>query len=145
MKKRGLSRTAAYYRLVPANARHLDGKHHVNTVPVKLARPQSNWRKHHVYAHFAMAVVKNARELAHMFGPENVFYLSQDDKAGVPIELPIAKKQDATLMHLEYKVSLSDRDFPLGESYKLIPSVYASCLQNKENEIGYSGPAFISM
>ena len=31
-----LIRTTAYYRLLPANASHTDGKRHVYTVPVKL-------------------------------------------------------------------------------------------------------------
>ena len=28
-------------------------------------------------------------------------------------------------MHLDYKVTLPDHDFPIGENHKLIPSVYA--------------------
>ena len=48
-------------------------------------------------------------------------------------------------MHLEYKFSLPDHDFPIGESHKLIPSVYASCLQKEDQSIGYSGPTFIAI
>ena len=51
-------------RLLPKNARYLDGKRHVKVVPVKLSRPQNNLRKKHVHCHFAMASVKPARELA---------------------------------------------------------------------------------
>ena len=38
LEERGfkLSRTATYYRLIPANVNHKDAKRHVNTVPVKL-------------------------------------------------------------------------------------------------------------
>ena len=41
LEKKGfnLSRTATYYRLLPANMHHKDGKRHVHTVPVKLQRP----------------------------------------------------------------------------------------------------------
>ena len=39
-----------------------------------------------------------------MFEPDYVCYLSQDDKARVPIGLPAAKKQTPILMHIEYKV-----------------------------------------
>ena len=147
LEKRGylLSRTALYYRLIPANTHHVDGKRHVNTVPVKLSRPQSDMRKTHVDGHFAMASVKYAWELASLFSSENVFFLSQDDKARVPLGLPVSKKQTAILMHLEYKVSLPDHDFPIGEQHKLVPSVYASCLQNKDRVIGYSGPTYISI
>ena len=93
-----------------------------------------------------MTSVKYARELAELFSDEHVFFLSQDDKARVPIGLPISKKQDVMLMHLEYKVSLPDHDFPIGKSHKLIPSVYASCNRRKENDdIGYSGPTYIAI
>ena len=56
-----------------------------------------------------MASVKYARELAELFSDEQGFFLSQDDKARMPIGLPISKKQDVMLMHLEYKVSFRSR------------------------------------
>ena len=47
LEKKGfnLSRTATYYRLFPAKMRHKDGKRHVHTVPVKLQRPQNDFKK----------------------------------------------------------------------------------------------------
>ena len=140
-----LSRTATYYRLLPASARHTDAKRHVYTVPVKLCKAQNDLRKPHMDGHFAMASVKHANELAAMFSAENVFYLSQDDKARVPIGLPVSQRQTALLMHVEYKVKLPDHTFPIGEKHKLIPSVYASCLKNKDGSIGYSGPTYIAI
>ena len=118
-----LSRTATYYRLLPASMRHKDGKRHVHTIPVKLQRPQNDLRKKHPDGHFAMASVMFTRELANLFGDNHVFFLSQDDKARVPLGLPISKKQTAILMHLEYKVMLPDHDFPIGEKHKLIKMV----------------------
>ena len=91
---------------MPANTRHKDGKRHVRIGPVKLCRPQNNQRKPHIDAHFAMASVKYARDLAELFSDEYVFFLSQDDKARVPIGLDFYKKQDVMLMRFEYKVSL---------------------------------------
>ena len=85
-----LSRTATYYRLLPANMHHKDGKRHVYTVPVKLQRPQNDLRKS------IQMVTLN------LFGDNHVFFLSQDDQACVPLGLPIPKKQTALLMHLEY-------------------------------------------
>ena len=142
-----LSRSALYYRLIPANVRSNDGQRHFSTVNVKLCRPQNNQRKLHVDSHFAFASVKHARELAGLFGGENCFFLSQDDKARVPIGLPISKKQSIMLMHMEYKVQLPDHDFPIGENHKLIPSVYAACLPDKQipEQVGYSGPTFVSI
>ena len=102
---------------------------------MKLSRPQNNLRKKHVDSHFAMASVKHARELASLFSKENVFFLSQDDKARVPLGLPRSKKQTAILMHAEYKVSLSDHDFPIGKSHKLIPSVF--CFMSSKGRWDY--------
>ena len=55
-----------------------------------------------------IASVKFARDLAQLFGVENIVFLSQD-KARIPIGLPISKKQSLMLMHLEYKIGLSDQ------------------------------------
>ncbi|XP_035825659.1 uncharacterized protein LOC106011734 [Aplysia californica] len=77
LEERGyiLSRSALYYRLIPANVRSIDGKHHFSTVNIKLCRPQNNQRKPHVDGHFATASVKYVKELASLFGGDNVFFL----------------------------------------------------------------------
>ena len=139
-----VTRTALYYRLAPANVNHRDGKRHVHTVPVKLLKPQAVARKAHVDHEFAKAVWKNVEEFACLFDPESVFYLSQDDKAKVPLGLPISKKQSAILMHVDYKVTLPDHDYPIGSQHKLIPSVYANCVM-KEGKISFSGPTFVAI
>ena len=146
LEKKGfnLSRTATYYRRLPANMCHKDGKRHVHTVPVKLQRSQNDLRKKHPDGHFAIASVMFTRQLANLFGNNHVFFISQDDKARVPLGLPISKKQTTILMHLEYKVILPDHDFPIGEKHKLIPSVYAACLK-QDGEVSYNGPTFISI
>ena len=71
---------------------HKDGKRHVHTVPMKLQHPQNDLRKKHPDGHLAMASVMFTRELANLFGDHHVFFLSQDDKARVPLGLPISKK-----------------------------------------------------
>ena len=122
--------------------RHNDGKRHAFTVCVKLQCPQNDLRKKHPDGHFPMASVMFARELANLFGDNHVFFLSQDGKAHVLLGLPISKKQTAILMHLEYKVTLPNHGFQVGENHKLIPSVYAACLK-KDGEVRYNGPTFI--
>ena len=74
-----------------------------------------------------MASVRYARYLAELFSDDHVFFLSRDDKIRVLVRLPVSRKQDLMLMHLEYEVSLPDHDFPVRKHHKLIPSVYASC------------------
>lgn len=68
-----LSRTATYYRILPANVLYLlpnakNGKRHVYTVPAKLCRSQNDLQKKHSHGYFAMALVKIARELEKLFG-----------------------------------------------------------------------------
>ena len=53
---------------------------------------QDNFWKKHVDKHFAMAVVKQADELAEMFPEDMIFCISQDDKIKVPLRLIISKK-----------------------------------------------------
>ena len=127
LEKQGFSfsRTATYYRLVPANVHQKYGKRHVHTVPVKLCRPQNPC------GHFAMAPVWFARYFVNLFGDHHIFLISQDDKARVPLGLPISKTQTDILMHSEYK-------------HKLIPFVYATCLK-KDGKVSLNGPTFISI
>ena len=51
-------------------------------------------------------------------------FVSQDDKPRVPIGLTATNKQSPLLMHVEYKVSLSDHDWDVAAEHMLIPSVY---------------------
>ena len=88
----------------PANVRHVDGKRHVHTVPVRLLTPQNSGRKAHEDRAFARAVVEQVEEFACLFDEESFAFISQDDKARVPLGLPAAKKQTSIVMHLEYKV-----------------------------------------
>ncbi|GBP40850.1 hypothetical protein EVAR_88911_1 [Eumeta japonica] len=74
----------------------------------------------------------------------------EDDKARVPIGLTAANKQAPLLMHVEYRVLLSNHDWVIATRHKLIPSVYAGCII-KENEMGraeavtYSGPTYMAI
>ncbi|CAG5001387.1 unnamed protein product [Parnassius apollo] len=104
-----ISKSGTYLRLLPRNYTNLEGKRHVVTVPVKLFRPEADHHKAHVDQHFCVATIRSLETLASTLGPKQVFFLSQDDKARVPIGLTAANKQAPLLMHVEYRVSLPDR------------------------------------
>ena len=123
-----LSRSATYLRLLPRNSTTSEGKRHVATVPVKLLKAANNERRHHMDAQFAAATITYLKDLAVIMGSKCDFFLSQDDKARVPLGLPAANKQAPVLMHLEYRVQLPDHDREIVERHKLIPSVYAACV-----------------
>ena len=101
-----LTTSNCHFRLMPANMHHRDGKRHINTVPVRLLKARNSGRKEHADRAFARAVVQQTEEFACLFDEDSVCYISQDDKARVPLGLPAANKQTQILMHLEYKVIL---------------------------------------
>ncbi len=55
-------------------------------------------------------------------GNECVFFLSQDDKARVPLGLTAANKQAPIVVGLEYRIRLPDHDFVVALRHKLIVS-----------------------
>lgn len=145
-----LSRSATYNRLIPRNLQTLEGKRHIATVPVKLRRAQTDHHKTHPDMHFCTASVRALESLASLLGPKQVFFLSQDDKARVPIGITAVSKQAFFLMHVEYRVKLPDHDWIVAEKHKLIPSVYAGIIiegdgMGDPHSVLYSGPTFIAI
>ena len=88
-----------------------------------------------------------------MLGPLEVFFLSVDDKARVPMGITAANKQAPMLVHMEFnsdRVSLPDHDWVIAEKHKLVPSVYAGIVIKEgglgdPSAVGYSGPTFIAV
>lgn len=127
LKKDGfqISRSGVYLRLLPWRSSSLEGKRHVFTVPVKLIRAQNDLHSKHIDGPFFTATFRYMESLASLLGPQEACFLSQDDKARVPIGITAANKQSPMIMHVEYRVSLPDHDWVVAEQHKLIPSVYA--------------------
>ena len=104
----------------------------------------------HPDSKFCTASIRYLESLASILGPRQVFFISQDDKARVPIGLKAANKQSPILMHLQYRVKLSDHDWVVANRHKLIPSVYTG-INIKPQGLGYpeavtySGPTYIAI
>lgn len=98
-----LSRSAAYLRLLPRRSNSIEGKRHVRTVPVKLIRASNDLHREHSDSKFAMTTIRHIDEIASILGSNEVTYLSQDDKAKIPIGVTAAKSQAPLLMHMEYR------------------------------------------
>lgn len=122
-----LSRQSLYLRLIPKRKDSVERKRHVTTVPVKLRKVRNNQRKKHNDADFTFAMKKYLKNIASLFGPDQVFVLSIDDKAKVPIGITAATKQAPMVMHMTYEIRLPGHDFVVATSHKLTPSVYAGC------------------
>ncbi|CAF3356407.1 unnamed protein product [Rotaria socialis] len=147
IKQRGydIKRTTLYYRLLPHRASSIEGRRHIQTVPVRLRRAQNDEHGKHEDGHFATATIRYMKDLASIFGNDCVFYLSQDDKCKVPLGLPAARVQAPMLMHLDYRIRLPDHDWTVAPRHQLTPSVYAACLLSEDGDLGYSGPTYIAV
>lgn len=145
-----ISRSATYLRLLPRRSNSLEGKRHITTVPVRLAKAQNDLHSQHADTAFAACCIDYLLELASVLGPSQTAFISQDDKARVPIGITAANKQSPILMHVEYRIKLPDHDWVKANKHKLIPSVYAGLVIKKnglgnKTAVGYSGPTFISI
>lgn len=145
-----LSRSTVYTRLIPKRSLSLEGKRHITTVPVRLIRSQNDSHSKHMDGRFCASTLHHLEEIASLLGPSEICFLSQDDKARVPIGLTAANKQAPLLMHVEYKVTLPDHDWIVAAKHKLIPSVYAGIDIRKDSlgkpdAVGYSGPTYIAI
>ena len=138
-----LSRSAVYLRLLPKRGDSREGKRHVQTVPVKLLRPENSLRKKNIDHMYAKAFFDDM-SISELLGSNVVNFLSNDDKARVALGLAAASLQAPILMHLDYRVRLPDHDFVIGTKHKLIPSVYGLCdIAPKDGRVTYSGDTFI--
>lgn len=138
-----IKRSSVYLRLLPRRGNTAEGKRHVQTVPVKLLRPENNLRKKNQDRMFAKSFVDDMFSIAKLFGPQVVLFLSCDDKAKVPLGLAAANLQAPLIMHLDYKVSLPDHNFVVASKHKLTPSVYGVCEITQKGDISYSGDTFV--
>ena len=138
-----LSRSATYLRLLTKRSNSREGKHHAQTVSVKLVRPENSLRKKNSDRMFAKSFMDDLFDVCELFDPKSVLVLSIDDKARVKLGLSVVSLQSTMLMSLDYKVRLPDHSFVVGEHYSLIPSVYGVCEINEKGRLTYSGYTFI--
>ena len=90
------------------------------------------------------------KDIASLFDAENVFFLSVDNKAKVPIRVTAANKQSLLIMHVDYEICLPDHDFLEATKHKLTLSGYSACeicttSSKVALEISYSGPTYIAI
>ena len=101
-----VKRSTTYLRLLPHRSSNLEGQKHIRTVPVRLAKPENNDHKAHQDTAFAKQSIDHLEELAGLLGPSHVFYLGQDDKCRISLGITAAQKQQAVMMHVEYRIKL---------------------------------------
>ena len=94
-----ISRSATYLGLLPKKGNTHEAMRHVQTVLVKLLKPENNLRKKNIDRMFAKSFCDDMQGLEPLFGPEPLLYLSNDDKARVPLGLAAANVQSPILMN----------------------------------------------
>jgi len=138
-----ISRSPTYFRLHPRRGDSKEGLRRVQTVPVKLLRPENSLRKENADRMYAKSLQNDMQSVDALFGPDVILYLSNDDKARINLGVTAANKQSSILMNMNYKVRLLDHDFVVAPRHKLIPSVYAVCNLDLDGSMTYSGETFI--
>uniref|UniRef100_A0A182W925 Uncharacterized protein n=1 Tax=Anopheles minimus TaxID=112268 RepID=A0A182W925_9DIPT len=108
-----ISRSASYVRL-------LTYRSNTQEVPVKLLRAKNDKHMKHQDGEFCTTTIHMLEEMSSLLGPNEVTFLSQDDKARVAIGVIAANKQAPLLIHMQYRVTLPDHDWVVANRHKLI-------------------------
>ena len=103
-----------------------------------------------IHQQSSRASIRLLEELAAIFGPAEVTFHSQDDKAKVPIGLTTANKQAPMFMHVKCQVTLPDHDFFVAPKHKLMPSIIGDMKLIKSKDltndaVTYPGAAYIGI
>ena len=98
-----LSWSSTYLRLLPKRSDSPERKRHIQTVQVKLVRPEISLRKKTPDCMFAKSFMNDLFDVCELFGSKSVLVLSIDDKAGVKLDLAAASLQSPMLMSMVTK------------------------------------------
>ena len=121
-----LSRSAKYLWFLPRRGNTSKGYGRLQTVPIKLTRPEINLSKRNKDRMFAKSFMDDLINVCKFFGPQSVLLLLNGNKEKVPLGLATASLQAPILMHREYKVRLPVHNFVVGVRHTLIPSLLYS-------------------
>jgi len=128
------SRGATYNFLASRRQNTIEAsRHHIGST-VHFYRPQNNLDSGHPHSHFANAQAKNTHEIAEFFNKEEcsrlkidhpVTFISYDNKAKVPLSLPVARS--VTVLGVEgADVRLPNHNWSVAPGHSLIISGYAT-------------------
>ena len=119
-----ISTSALYLRLFPRSSNTIEGKRHVNTIPVRFIWAENSARSTHPDTYLCTATTHSFQEKTYLLGQHEVAFISQDTKARAPIGLT-ENKQSPLMMHAEYNIRLPDHDYVKAAGHNLISDVYA--------------------
>ena len=100
------SREDLYLRSILRRADRQEGKLHVWTVPLKLRKAKNILCNRDAHADFTFAIEREKRDIISLFGSDNVFVFSVDDKVKVPIGVTAVTKQCMWAMKFDYQIMI---------------------------------------
>ena len=95
-----------------------------------------------IHQQSSRASIRLLEELAAIFGPAEVTFHSQDDKAKVTIGLTTANKQAPMFMHMKCQVTLPDHDFFVAPKHKLMSSIIGDMKLIKSKDLTNDGVTY---
>ena len=90
-------------RLIPRRADSQKVKRNVKTVSVKLRKAKNTLRNRYAEVNFTYVMKRQMRDIVFLFGSNNLFVLSVDDKAKVPTGVTAVTKQASIIMYISYE------------------------------------------
>ena len=73
-------------------------------VLVKLLRPENSLRKKNEDRMFAKYFIDDMFDMCKLFGSDPILFISNDDKARIPLGLAAANLHAPILRHMEYRI-----------------------------------------
>ncbi|CAG8469355.1 1754_t:CDS:2, partial [Scutellospora calospora] len=128
-----ISRTSMKNYILSHSNCSLTSRTYYHPTFVEIASISRDKKKNYVDEYYCLVSVRNAKQCALTFADFAVV-LSQDDKAKVLVGIPAVEKHFQTMQSINKLVSVSDHDFPISISQKLIPSVYLMINPKESNE-----------
>ena len=79
-KRFTISRSVTHLKLMPKRSSSTEGKRHIETVPVRLCKPQNDAYTKHEDADFCFSLANDLTFIASILGSEETIFISRDDK-----------------------------------------------------------------
>ena len=67
-----IKRSAVHLKLLPKRSSFIEGKRHIENVPVRIYKPQNDFYDRHQDADFYLSIIKDLELLASLLGPNDV-------------------------------------------------------------------------
>lgn len=114
---------------------------------MKLLYLENSKHSSHVSVIFTSSTIQHLEDKAGFLGSEEVTFNSLGNKSKIPSRLTALHTQASLVMHIEYKVKISNHDIIIAKQHKLVPSVVGDMKVKAKplsfDAVTYSGPIYM--